>query len=339
MSVEQHRDGRWICRHPKGKDPERPRATARYFGRGDEGELAAHRFNEQLGLGTRRTETSPTFVELVNFYMAAQKVSMSSSGWENMAIVMRGVILPEIGGLMVHHITPPRLDTYVANRAKAVKRTTIHRELSYLRAVLRWAVHRRLIASNPMAGFKMPRRDDAIISPPTQPEFDAILACAAPHMKRAMLISRYTGLRPGKEELLCLTWDAVDFHNKTLLVISADKGGLPSRMVPLNKKILYWLEQWYDEDQETEARYLVHYNGGPIGSLKTAWKMAKKRARVTRRLRMYDLRHAFVTTLLERGADLKSVSEIVGHSSPDMTARVYQHVSSKLKRSAVDLLD
>ncbi len=54
---------------------------------------------------------------------------------------------------------------------------------------------------------------------------------------------------------------------------------------------------------------------------------------------MYDLRHAFATHLLENGADLKSVSEILGHASPDMTMRVYQHVSSDLKRKAVDLLD
>ncbi|MGB3209461.1 MAG: site-specific integrase [Desulforhopalus sp.] len=339
MSVHQHKDGRWICRYRKGKDPDRPNSTARYFGRGGEGEWAAHRFNDQLGLGIRRTETSPTFVELVNDYMTAKKPSMANSGYENMAIKMRGVILPELGNLMAHHLTPSRMDKYVSTRVKTVKTTTVHRELSDIRAVLLWAVGRKLIANNPMLGFEMPTRDDAIISPPSKPEFDAILSCAVPHLKRAMMISRYTGLRPGKEELLYLKWDAVDFHNKTLTVISAVKGGLPLRMVPLNKTILEHMEQWFDEDLLKEMRYLIHYNGGPVASLKTAWKMAKKRARVTRKIRMYDLRHAFITTLLERGADLKSVSEIVGHSSPDITARVYQHVSNKLKRSAVDLLD
>ena len=339
MSVHQHKDGRWLCRHPKGKDPERPEATARYFGRGDAGELAAHRFNELLGLGTRRTEVSPTFTELVNEYMTANRASMSQSDYKNMGLKMRGVILPELGRLMAHHITPARLDRYVETRADLVKRTTIHRELSYIRPVLRWAVGRRLIANNPMAGFKLPKRDDARISPPSKPEFNAILTCAVPHLKRAMLISRYTGLRPGKEELLCLTWDMVDFHGKTLTVVSADKGGIPLRMVPLNRIRLEHLDKWYDEDQEKGMRYLVHYNGGRIDSLKKSWGMAKKRARVTRRLRMYDIRHAFATEALERGADLKSVSEIMGHSSPAITARIYQHVSSKLKRSAVDLLD
>ena len=338
MSVHQHRDGRWICRHLKGKDPERPNAQARYFGRGDEGELAAHRFNEQLGLGTQRAEISPTFTQLVNEYMTANKASMSASDYTNMGTKMRGIILPQLGQLMAHHITPPRLVSYVNDRARQVKRTTIHRELSYIRPVLRWAAASRLIANNPMAGFKFPKRDDARIAPPSKPEFEAILTCAVPHLKRAMLISRYTGLRPG-QELLSLTWDAVDFHGRTLTVVSADKGGIPLRMVPLNRIILEYLDKWYEEDQESGMRYLVHYNGGRIGSIKKAWGAAKRRARVTRRMRMYDIRHSFATEALERGADLKSVSEIMGHATPDMTARVYQHVSSRLKRSAVDLLD
>lgn len=99
------------------------------------------------------------------------------------------------------------------------------------------------------------------------------------------------------------------------------------------------MNNWFDEDQKADMRYLIHYHGGPVDSLKTAWKAAKKRARVTRRLRMYDIRHAFIMTLLEKGADLKSVSEIAGHSSPDMTMKVYQHVSNDLKRQAVDLLE
>ncbi len=342
MSVHQLKDGRWICRHPKGKDPERPEAIARYFGRDEAGRQAAHAFNDALGFTTRQgcaKQHSPSFAELVNAYTLARKDTLARSSFENFCIKMEKIILPEIGDTMAHAITPTRLDAYVSARAMSVKLTTIHRELSDIRAVLRWAVSRHLISSNPMEWFAMPKRDDARIQPPTKAEFDAILACAVPHLKRAMLISYHTGLRPGKEELLCLTWEAVDFIGKTLMVISADKGGLPVRMVPLNKIILAHLQLWYDEDEKKGMRYLVHYNGGKVDKVEKAWLAAKRRARVTRRLRMYDLRHAFITTLLERGADLKSVSEIAGHASPDMTMTIYQHVSSELKRKAVELLE
>ncbi len=339
MSVHQLKDGRWVCRYPKGKDKSRPNSSTKYFGRDDDAEKAAWAFNSSIGLGTRKTASSPTFTELSNAYIDARKTSMAASTFENVVVKLEKTILPEIGSTMAHNITPARLDQYVQARAETVKRTTIHRELSDIRAIIRWSVKRELIASNPMASFEMPKRDDVRILPPTKAEFDAILACAVPHMKRAMLISYHTGLRPGKEELLRLTWESVDFINKTLTVLSADKGGIPVRMVPLNKTILVNLTRWYEEDREKGIKYIVHYNGRKIDRLKKAWASAKRRARVTRRLRMYDIRHAFITALLEKGADLRSVSEIVGHASPDMTMKVYQHVSTDLKRRAVDLLE
>ena len=215
-----------------------------------------------------------------------------------------------------------------------------------IRTVLRWAVTWRFITDNPMEGFEMPKQDNAVIPPPSKPEFDAILACTPPHLMRAMLISYNIGLRPGKEELLPLTWDLVDFHNKTITVISAKKGGPPKRVIPLHKNLNELLKQWYEEDEKVYKggckdmgrRYIVSFNGHKIDSLKSAWKTAKKRARVTRRLRMYDMRHAFATGMLRKGASLKSVSELLGHAGPEITARVYKHVDTAEKRDAVDLL-
>lgn len=233
------------------------------------------------------------------------------------------------------------------NGGRKVSKGTIHREVTDIRMVLRWAVSWRLITDNPMEGFEMPKQENAVIPPPSKPEFDAILACAPPHLKRAMLISYYTGLRSGKEELLPLTWDLVDFHNRTITVISAQKGGLAKRVIPLHKNLNEPLEQWYKDDEKVYkggdkdigSRYIVNFHGHKIDSLKSAWKTAKKKARVTRRLRMYDMRHAFATGMLRKGASLKSVSELLGHASPEITARAYQHVDTAEKRDAVDLLD
>ena len=85
--------------------------------------------------------------------------------------------------------------------------------------------------------------------------------------------------------------------------------------------------------------YIIHYHSHKVDAIKKAWYAAKKRARITRRIRLYDIRHTFVTTLPEKGADLKSVSKLAGHATPEMTMKVYQHVSNNLKRSAIDLLE
>ncbi len=59
---------------------------------------------------------------------------------------------------------------------------------------------------------------------------------------------------------------------------------------------------------------------------------------MTRRLRPYDFRHAFASRILGGHADLKSTSELLGHSRPDTTIRVYQHTINDLHKDAIDRL-
>ena len=61
-----------------------------------------------------------------------------------------------------------------------------------------------------------------------------------------------------------------------------------------------------------------------------------KKAGVTRRLRPYDLRHMAATSMLSKGADLKAVSQILGHSSPATTILVYQHVINSQRVDAIE---
>ena len=84
--------------------------------------------------------------------------------------------------------------------------------------------------------------------------------------------------------------------------------------------------------------YIVTYNGKRIASLKKSWKNAKEKANITRRLRMYDLRHSFATKLLDNEADLKHVSLLLGHKSVQQTVDTYQHKSKKLSSAAVKKL-
>jgi integrase len=157
---------------------------------------------------------------------------MSKVGWRTTIDKLRNTILPILGQENALSLTPQMITNYASTRATdGVKRTTIHPEISDIRAILRWAERRRLITANPMAGYEMPKRDDARLPPPSDAEFQAILKVAVPHLKRVMLVAYFTGIRPGREEMLCLRWEAVDFIGRTMLVISAQKGGMQSRIV------------------------------------------------------------------------------------------------------------
>jgi integrase len=218
-----------------------------------------------------------------------------------------------------------------------VSRSTIKRELGTLQAVLNFAARRKEILHNPAIHYDMPREDDAVISPATQAEISAILAVSPPHLQRFIIIAYYTAVRPGYTELLTMKWEQIDFSGKIVNVVSARKGGLEARRISMHPDLDRYLLAWYEEDFRLEKMpdYVVHYKGAHVKKVDHAWKNSKKEAKVLRRLRLYDIRHASITTMLEAGGDLKSVSTAAGHKNPAMTMRKYQHISTRLQEKAI----
>ena len=366
MSVHQLKDGRWIVQY---RDKSKKSGYSRkYFGRGLEGEKQARSRNDELDLGsyTRRTPraSSPKFEDLANEYITAKLGTMEATSMDALFYKLNGVILPEIGHLQAGKLSPGRMDKYVAKRLqqnvtvwtghqknrkrkilldengaqRKITRSTVHREISDIIAILNWGVKREYIKSNPLANYEKPKRDDEIIDPPTLNEIQDLIKHSADHLRRCLLISFYTGLRPGEKELLSLKWTSVDLEAKTILVRSSRKGGPRSRLVPIHPAFLKMLKRWKKQDKDKKAPEIVTYSGRPVQRIKTAFNAAKKRAGITRRLRIYDFRHAFASTVLGESGDLKSASEIMGHSRIETTMQIYQHTNTKLHRKTINKL-
>lgn len=365
MSVHQTKDGRWHVKYYiNGK------AKKEYFGRGLEGEQKAHDRDQELKSTkiikpyTRRSTKveAPTFGALANEYITAKTADISKSSLKNLWYKLTGVILPEIGHIQVTRLTHKRLDQYVQKRLatpvtkrigsmanpkkvivkdqdgsiKMTSRSTVHRELSDIQAILNWGVQRKYFLQNPVMGHRKPQRDDEIIPPLTEAETKSILAHASPHLVRALYLSFYTGLRPGQAELFGITWDHVDWKKKTIFIISAKKGGPSYRNIPIHSTLMKKLEEWHQADKTN--RHIITWKDQPVKSVKKSFNAAKVRAGITRRIRMYDFRHAAITHMLSQGGDLKSVSEIAGHSRTDTTTKIYHHTNTALLRQQIDRL-
>jgi integrase len=224
-----------------------------------------------------------------------------------------------------------------------VKENTIARELTIIKAILNWSVKRRppMIPFNPVRDYKGPSRKDAIIPPPSQDEIRRIYKNAPGHLQRFIQFSSYIGARPGPVEILSLRWQAVSWKTGRILIVSADKGGPQLRQVPIHKDFLGKLREWFDADVEkygkaaAETMAIINYYGRPITTIKNAWNSALANAKITRRIRPYDLRHRFVTKALEDGADIGTLSQIVG-SRPETLRKHYQHVTSQMHRQIMD---
>ncbi len=344
MAVFQHKDGRWFIHGRPGHLPDEPKRTRQYFGRGASGESQARAKDSTLisRRPSAKGSDGPRFAELAAAYLVAKNFCDKSH--RELMIRLEAIIGPAVGNLIALRITEGDLDRFVAwrrahktRKGSKVKDSTIRREITDIKAILNWAVRCRppMIAYNPIAGYRSPDSDDEAIIPPSPEEAEAIYQAAAPHLRRAIVLAWYLGLRPGSVELLSITWAAVSEHSSTIRVQSAHKGGPRFRDVPIHRKLAEALEVWRKEDGGKGP--LIHYHGCGINKIQKSWAGALAKAGITRRIRPYDIRHAFATRALEAGADIGAVGQIMG-SNPETIRRHYQHVSRAMTRATVDLI-
>jgi integrase len=341
MAIRQLPDGRWMVYYRVRGDDGKSRVKWEAFGRGALAEACAIARNAELGLLRRRPakqSTGPSFIELATEYH--EKRGLNANSRKQLWIRLEAHLFPVFGAQPAMAIKSHIVDNYVeTRRLDGVSDATIARELTDLKSILNWSVKRSppLITVNPIAAYSKPRTRNPIARPPTTREALRILDKARPHLKRAILLSWYLGLRPGAVELLSLCWDAVNWESRRLLVTSAHKGGPQAREVPIHPELYHQLKRWRTEDRKHGRRHIVHYYGRAVKSIGRAWRAAVKAAKIGRAIRPYDLRHHFVTKALEGGADLKSLSEVVG-SSPATLLKFYQHVTSEQHQKTVALV-
>lgn len=351
MSIHTKPDGRVfvVWYDPIASPGERPKQHTKHFGRGPDAQAEAEKFDNARKLERGKgTIEGYTVADLCKLYQTGHHVEESTARMDDYKF--SACLVPVLGTIQADMLGSKDINRYVGIRKKdGVKNTTIGREVRLLKAVFSWAFNQdpQIIVRNPLAGYRLSLADDSEIpAPPTLTETNRILDVAEPHMVRALYLFWFTGIRPGGE-MLRVTWGDVDFERGRVRIMGARKGGPVVRYVPfeseadteqqLRDRLLTWKEQ--DEKvkggEGISAVHVVHFRFQPVKSLKRAWKTAKARAGITRELRLYDLRHAFVSNLINEGTDYRTASELAGHSRPDTTMRTYHHTSEKQHREAV----
>lgn len=164
-----------------------------------------------------------------------------------------------------------------------------------------------------------------------------------------ILLSLYTGLRLG--EVVALKWQNVDMKNKliyidktvgtisqnhkTLTIESSPKTTSSIREIPISKQLLSLLKS-LRQNSTTEYVIVSHNNKQikPRAYQKSFENLLKKLH--IKHYGFHSLRHTFATRLLENGVDIKTISELLGHSSPTITLNRYVHTNLQNKRKAME---
>ena len=334
MSVHQTKDGRWFVAYRLPGD----RAVKRqYFPRGQEGKIAAKKWEaDRLDSGSRQPSPGPTapitFYELSQRYLNTRPLSAGTR--RSIVYCLNLRIIPKWGNVEVSRLTMTHLaelDEELAALGRSLG--TRNRYRTYCKTICQWGVNNEMISVNPFAKFHPDiKREGKAPDLMTESELKAIYAAAPPHLQWAIEVMLNTGVRPGATELFAIKMADIDFARNGLW-IGRRKTNSKQSLLPLRPEFMEKLRDLLNREPKRE--YLIEYEGRQIGTLKTAWAGALKRAGITRRLRLYDLRHWYASTLLSGGADIKAASELLGHASPNTTLSTYYHLMDRQKRAAL----
>jgi integrase len=222
-------------------------------------------------------------------------------------------------------------------RQRGVSQATACRRMGIVRAAYNWAARWGVLQTNPLAGLRLLTPRPQTPAPPSPHEARLMYAAAAPHVRRVIVLGMTAGARIGPSELFRLRWSDVDTREGMIRMPNAHKGAADAtRDVPIHKAMIPLIRQWQAEDTALDCPWVIHYRGKPVRRIGHAWHKARRRAGIDRRIRPYDLRHAFASLLLDHGADIKCVSECMGHADPQMILRYYRHTSMAQRRKAIN---
>ncbi len=247
--------------------------------------------------------------------------------------------MPFMCDIPIHEIDSTKLKTLVEYfLSRRIKTATIRRYVSPVISIIRWAYQNELIREMPRIPT-LPHVEYEHFVPPTQHEISLIFSHASEHIQRVIVLGSQMGIRVGPSELFSLKWSDVDIENSVIHLHAAKKNRKePIRDIPIRKTLIDELRSWRDADKELGLNQVIHFRGKPIRSIHEGWKAALRRAGISRKIRPYDLRHAFATEAIAAGADIGTVAKLMGHASLTMVLKHYQHVLNSQKIAAIEAI-
>jgi integrase/recombinase XerC len=214
-----------------------------------------------------------------------------------------------------------------------LKKTSSARKLASLRTFLRYLCREGVLAANPARALLSPRTERRIPAHLGEDEISILLDVSpdddARLRMRALLELLYaTGIRCA--ELVGLDLAQVDWDNRMIRVLGK---GQKERVVPFGGQALTALRAYLPARarcKPKEDAVFVNARGGRLTDRSVRRILARRIREValTRKVSPHTLRHSFATHLLERGADLRAIQEMLGHVSLSTTQR-YTHVHAR----------
>jgi len=234
------------------------------------------------------------------------------------------------------------LRKYLAQlKEKALTSRTISRRLSSLRSFFKFLTREGLLKNNPILSLSSPKLDKHLPQFLTEEEVTKLINLVVPKNKKdelsirnkAILETFYsTGMRVS--EAVSLDIDDVDFITGTVKVMGKGK---KERLVPIGDHAMSALRYYLENRKKKQEALFLNKNGKRITDRGVRGVVSRylRLASIKEGVSVHTLRHSFATHLLNHGADLRSVQELLGHANLS-TTQIYTHLTTDKLKSVYD---
>lgn len=221
-----------------------------------------------------------------------------------------------------------------------LKRSSIAHYVTCLNVFFRFCLREAFIKDNPMRVIKQPKSAKTLPVVLNEQEVDDLMKVAyefskenAIHYRNFVMVELMYAAGLRISELTHLTLNDLHFSKELNIVRCIGKGS-KERLVPIASFVSDLLENYIfnirPELLKEDNNYLfLNYQGNPI-SRQSCWKMIKSlalSANIHKNISPHTLRHSFATHLLNHGADLRSIQEMLGHANITTTT-IYTHITN-----------
>ena len=346
-NIYRRNDGRFEARYALGKNSEGKTKYGSVYGK-TYNEVKERLELAKAAVGTPKpaTATPKTIVAADEAHLEAGRHRFKPSTQATYRRFLDRHIAPHFGTMPRESLTEQLAQEFVNKLiGNGLSVNTVQSVFDLLKA----AVGVSLAVKFPKAG--KPKVEFLSVDEQKRVEKSALLSGETNYI--AVMLCLYTGLRIG--EACALFWSDINFEDgtlqvsrtlqrirtndgdkKTAVVFLPPKSASSERTIPLPKFLLKLLRE-FKAKSDTDS--VLAYNGKPIEprTLQNRYKKILEAAGV-RSMRWHSTRHTFSVRMLERGADIKTLSELLGHASAVVTLSVYSHTSDERKRLCINAL-
>lgn len=359
-NIHKRKDGRWEGRYIKARTPDKRIHWGYVYGTtyADVKQILVRK-KAEYGL-YQLTDTRLTFAKFAEIWLRSVKCGLKESTYAHYRYTLHKYILPILGVLQISALEEQRLEQALqqiitppdGRQHKALSFSSARECLSMVQRICKYAAHLKVLRPMELS-VRLPQEKSQSTTPLSAVEQNRlrtyVLSSPTPR-KLGLLFGMESGLRIG--EVCGLKWSDFDLNagivqikrtvsriscgdGHTKIVVQTPKTRTSRREVPLPKHIVRALKT-LQPSYPSDAWFLSGSTVKPVEPrcYRKSIRAYLKQAAV-RQVHPHVLRHTFATTCLQAGCDIKTLSELLGHTSANITLQRYVHSDLTRKRREI----